>query len=119
MSQLVTYNSLVGYELEKKRLELGMEQGELARKCGISQPVLSRLEKGKAGIGVDQLYVIAQHLGVRPSDMLKSVDNAVDAIQKEEAVEVKTTKEANDSQAGAMITGAAIGAVLALLLSRK
>lgn len=119
MSQLVTYNSLVGYELEKKRLEQGMEQGELARLCGISQPVLSRLERGKAGISVDQLFVICNQLGVKPSALLAEVDRAVDAIREEESVDVKTTKEASESNTGSLLTGAAIGAVLTLLLSRK
>jgi transcriptional regulator with XRE-family HTH domain len=119
MTQLVTYNSLVGYEIEKRRLAKGMEQGELARRCGISQPVLSRLEKGKAGIGVDQLFVICNQLGVKPSALMSEVDKAVDAIRGEEAVDVKTMKEASESKAGVLLTGAAIGAVLTLLLSRK
>lgn len=117
MSQLVTYNSLVGYELEKIRLERGIEQGVLAEKCGMSQSVLSRLERGKASINIDQLFVICQALDITPSKVIDSSTQSVEAIYKEESVDVKTTKEIGTGTA--LLTGAAIGAVLGVLLSRK
>ena len=56
MNQQITYNALVGFELETIRKELGKEQSEISEITGISQPVLSRLEKGKAMIVVRALY---------------------------------------------------------------
>src|SRR5690606_11567057 len=117
MNQLVTYNSLVGYELEKARKQLGIEQAELAARCDMSQPVLSRLERGKASITIDQLFILCRALGVSPEQIVHSASIAVDAIQKEDSVEVKTTKEIGTT--GALLTGAAIGAILTLLLSKN
>jgi len=117
MNQLVTYNSLVGYELEKIRLGKGIDQADLAASCGMSQPVLSRLERGKAAISIDQLFVICQALEVSPSEVIEAARQSVDAIGQEDSVEVKTTKELGTG--AALLTGAAVGAVLGILLSKK
>lgn len=116
--QVVTYNALVGYELEKMRKDNGFDQAMVSEKTGISQPVLSRLEKGKASITVDQLFVICSTLGGNPTDVVGRVFQSVNAIQRENSVQLTTNKEV-DVTAGALLSGAALGAVLALLLSRK
>ncbi|ABV86606.1 helix-turn-helix domain-containing protein [Shewanella pealeana] len=116
MHQQITYNGLVGFELEKIRKELGMEQSEVSVATGISQPVLSRLEKGKAMITIDQLFVICGALGVKPEDIISKTSKGVEAFSTEEAVKVTTTKEASTS--GAILTGAAIGALLTLFLTK-
>lgn len=115
-SQQVTYNALVGFELEKFRKALGIEQSDLSATTGISQPVLSRLEKGKANITIDQLFVICGALKVHPETVIAEASKGVSAFTREQAVTVTTTKEANT--AGAVLTGAAIGALLTLLLSK-
>jgi transcriptional regulator with XRE-family HTH domain len=116
MNQQITYNGLVGFELEKIRKELGKEQSEISTITGISQPVLSRLEKGKAMITIDQLFIVCGALGVKPEDIISKASQGVEAFNTEEAVSVTTTKGAN---AGAVLTGAAIGALLTLLLSKS
>jgi len=117
MNQLVTYSSLVGYELEKLRLKRSIDQAELAAACGMSQPVLSRLERGKASISIDQLFVICQALRISAVDVVANATAAVSAIKAEETVQVKTTKEVGTG--AALLTGAAVGAVLGILLSKK
>jgi transcriptional regulator with XRE-family HTH domain len=117
MNQLVTYNSLVGYELERQRLAKGIDQAELASACGMSQPVLSRLERGKASITIDQLFVICQALMIDVAEVVAAASRSVDAIKQEETVEVKTTKEIGAGTA--LLTGAAVGAVLGILLSKR
>jgi len=116
MNQQVTYNALVGFELESIRKELGKEQSEISGITGISQPVLSRLEKGKAMITIDQLFVVCKALGVKPEAIISKASKGVEAFSTEEAVNVTTTKEANTS--GAVLTGAAIGALLTLFLTK-
>ncbi len=117
MNQQITYNALVGFELESIRKELGMEQSEISTITGISQPVLSRLEKGKAMITIDQLFVVCGALDVKPEMIISKASKGVEAFNTEEAVSITTTKEA--SNAGAVLTGAAIGALLTLLLSKS
>jgi len=116
MNQQITYNALVGFELETIRKELGKEQSEISEITGISQPVLSRLEKGKAMITIDQLFVVCGALEVRPEEVISKVSDGVNAFSNEDAVNVTTTKEASTS--GAILTGAAIGALLTLFLSK-
>ena len=116
MNQQITYNGLVGFELEKTRKELGKEQSEISIATGISQPVLSRLEKGKAMITIDQLFVVCEALGAKPEAIISRVSKGVEAFSTEDAVNVTTTKEA--SSTGAILTGAAIGALLTLFLTK-
>ena len=116
MNQQITYNGLVGFELERIRRELGKEQSEVSTITGISQPVLSRLEKGKAMITIDQLFVISRALDIKPEVIISKASEGVKAFSTEDAVNVTTTKEA--SSAGAVLTGAAIGALLTLFLTK-
>lgn len=116
--QVVTYNALVGYELEKARKSMGLDQSYIAKKTGISQPVLSRLEKGKASISVDQLFLICTALEQTPQDVLGRVFQSLNAIQREISVQVMTSKEVNTA-VETPLSGPALGAVLTLLLSRE
>ena len=117
MKQLVTYNGLVGYQLEVERKKQNMEQSELALKTGISQPALSRLEKGKSLITIDQLFVLCRELDIYPEDIISNANKGVIEINKEESIDIKTTKEAGNNL-DAVLAGAAIGAVLTLLFSK-
>lgn len=117
MNQQITYNALVGFELERIRKELGKEQSEVASITGISQPVLSRLEKGKAMITIDQLFVICSALGIKPEQLISKVSKGVEAFKTEETIKVTSTKKTNPT--GAVLTGAAIGSLLTLLLTKK
>ncbi|WP_371376800.1 helix-turn-helix domain-containing protein [Thalassotalea aquiviva] len=116
MKQLTTYNALLGFELEKQRKEKGLEQSQIADLAGISQPVLSRLEKGKALITIDQLFVICKALEVNPEHIIRKVNSGVKAIEKENKVDITTTKSASDF--GPILTGAAIGSLLTLFLKK-
>ncbi|MGF1688723.1 helix-turn-helix transcriptional regulator [Photobacterium japonica] len=121
MKQLVTYNALVGYELEKQRKNLGLEQADLVERTGMSQPVLSRVEKGKASITIDQLFLLCEALDIAPSDIIGKAQSGVDVLKKEESIAIQTTKQATQqsSQVGAVLAGAALGAVLGVLLTRN
>lgn len=121
MIQHTTYNALVGFQLEEKRKELGKEQSDIFELTGISQSVLSRLEKGKANITIDQLFLICQALDVRPEEIISKASKGVDAFSENGQVEVLTTKAASNSDevVGAALAGAAIGALLTLLLTKK
>lgn len=119
MIQMVTYNAMVGYELEKIRKNRGLDQNQLAEKIRVSQPVLSRLEKGKASVTIDQLFVICEALEVAPQDVIADVNRGVMALKSEKSVVIATTKEVGRGNLGAALTGEAIGGILAMLLARK
>ncbi|MCL1890759.1 MAG: helix-turn-helix domain-containing protein [Coriobacteriia bacterium] len=49
--------------LVEARSEMGMSQSELARRTGIKQPNISRLERGACSPTLDTLAALAQGLG--------------------------------------------------------
>ena len=117
MQQFVTYNALVGLEIERLRKMNGIDQAELAAKAGLSQPVLSRLEKGKAAITVDQLFMICNALGKMPHVVLEKVCENITVIKEEETVQITSSKSVDNT--GPLLAGAALGAILTYLLSKK
>lgn len=123
MSQVVTYNSIVGYEIERLRSQCNYDQATLARMAGLSQPVLSRLEKGAASITVDQLFVLARALNISPSSIVKVAEKNTKSFDEYDNIDVMSTRQANanrsdsESKTKAVLAGAAIGVALAMLLS--
>ena len=51
--------------LRRKRIQLGMTQSELARKCGMTQGNISRMEAGKHVPSLETLSAIAEALSLR------------------------------------------------------
>ena len=60
--------------------------------------------------------MVCAALGIKPEDIISKASEGVDAFSNEEAVNVTTTKQASSS--GAVLTGAAIGALLTLFLTK-
>jgi len=59
--------SRLGEEIKRLRIADGASGGELARRCGISRSMLSRIERGLVSPSVDTLNQLAKGLGVSPS----------------------------------------------------
>lgn len=55
----------IGREIRRVRKEEGLSQQELAQKAGISQQLISRIEKGKENISLITLKKISKALGRR------------------------------------------------------
>lgn len=51
-------NVIIGYKIKQKRLELNLSQDELAKKVGIDQSDLSKVEKGNANPSIKMIYKI-------------------------------------------------------------
>lgn len=60
-----------GYAVTYCRLEKGWTQAQLARKCGIPQPNLSNIEKGKKDLTLSTLKRISYALGIPPGHLLE------------------------------------------------
>ncbi len=124
MSQLVTYNGIVGYVLEEQRKSLGYDQAHVAKTAGISQPVLSRLEKGKAAITIDQLFLLSNVLDLDPYEVIQKAQNYVKTFEEDNGVQVTTSKQSDDVQksgiqGSSLLAGAAIGVAFSMLLNKK
>jgi transcriptional regulator with XRE-family HTH domain len=56
--------------LRELRRAAGLTQIQLAEKAGLTQPFISRLERGETGVSVSNMVAMAIAMGVRPSDLL-------------------------------------------------
>jgi hypothetical protein len=86
--------------------------------------VLSRLEKGKAAITIDQLFALSKALKIEPMMVVEKTQAYVATFEQNNGVQVTTSKQSDSIeksgvQGSSVLAGAAIGAVLALLLSKK
>ncbi|ACZ19806.1 transcriptional regulator, XRE family [Thermanaerovibrio acidaminovorans DSM 6589] len=66
-----------GERIRRARLKAKMEQGELARRIGISQAFLSRIETGKRGCSSEILERAARALGVGLEELCSPGDDPV------------------------------------------
>lgn len=58
-------NIVIGYQIKEKRLQKEMSQEELAKKAGIDQSDLSKIERGTLNPSVKMLKKIAKGLGLK------------------------------------------------------
>ena len=58
-------NIVIGYQIKEKRLQKEMSQEELAKKAGIDQSDLSKIERGTLNPSVKMLNKIAKGLGLK------------------------------------------------------
>lgn len=68
------YYEALGRAIRVLRTERGLERKELAEAAGLSYPYLSEIETGRKRPSSKALFVIAEALGVRPSEVLSLAD---------------------------------------------
>ena len=111
-----SYSAIVGRMLEHERVGLRWSQAEVADRIGLSQAAWSRIESGSTSISVDQLWSIADLFQTTPATILELADRAEQELRAQD-VDILPPREGTAGVA--MITGAALGALLAVLLLRK
>jgi len=62
---LELHNFMFGWQIKKRRKELGIGTMELANMIGSTQNMINEIERGVKGIGVERIYVIMQALQVQ------------------------------------------------------
>ncbi|MCU7928725.1 MAG: helix-turn-helix domain-containing protein [Candidatus Thiodiazotropha sp. (ex Dulcina madagascariensis)] len=125
--QVTSYSALLGQIIGSLRLQKGLEQADLAQALGISQASYSRLEGGKAQWSIDQLMAASKILGLEVGHILQILERRVADLAEAANVEVISTSRANsrgaeerkNTSGGAFLTGAALGALLATLITRR
>ncbi len=55
---------IIGEQIKKRRIELGMEQSDLQDYAEVGSTTISKLEQGKANITIDTLEKILEVLGL-------------------------------------------------------
>lgn len=119
-----TYSGVLGVVLSRFRQRKGMEQAEMARKMGLTQASYSRLEGGKSSFTVDQLYQAANALEVSSSILIEELNQysahlSSDGITVEPQVRGNSKQASNGNGVGTFVAGAALGAILLGILSKK
>ena len=111
-----SYSAIVGRMLVQERARLGWSQAEVAERIGLSQAAWSRIECGASSISLDQLWSITRLFQTTPASILELADRAERELR---AQDVETVRPREGTPGVAMVTGAALGALLAVLLLRK
>jgi transcriptional regulator with XRE-family HTH domain len=62
---------IVGQNVKRIRLEIGLTQEQFAERSGFAQQYVSSLENGRRNPTVVTVYELAQALGVSPTDLLR------------------------------------------------
>ncbi len=60
--------------IREERQRIGMSMAELADRAGTTAPTINKLEKSQRQLTLGWIYRIAEGLGVRPSSLIKDID---------------------------------------------
>ena len=74
----------LGQEVAARRRQLGLKQGEVAQRAGISQEMLSRFERGKlAEFGSRKLLAVLAVLGLQLQFEQVGTSGSLDELRRE------------------------------------
>lgn len=128
MHQKVTYSALLGQVLANLRKQRNIEQSKIAERMGLTQASYSRLESGKSSFSIDQVFQAADALEINAIEVIEELDRFSKHL-KSDGIELtpKTKKNSSDkpnnesksNSSGAFVAGAALGALLIHVLSKK
>lgn len=121
-----TFSAVLGVVLANLRKEREMEQADMAEKMGLSQASYSRLESGKATLSIDQMYLATSILEITRDELTKRLNSTIQQLEQNGVSVIslpransKQGKKESDNVVGSFLLGAALGALLVGLLSKK
>lgn len=128
MNKKVTYSALLGQVLANLRKQRSLEQSELAKRMGLTQASYSRLESGKSSFSIDQMYQAANAIGLSAIEVLEELDRFSKHLESD-GIEVAPQMRGNSTQnlnktaenngVNTFVAGAALGALILHVLSKK
>jgi transcriptional regulator with XRE-family HTH domain len=62
---------LLAANLRKLRTDIGLSQEELAERAGLHRTYVSSIERGERNVSVVNICLLADALGIEPSELLK------------------------------------------------
>ena len=80
-------SKVVGGEIRRSRLELGLSQAELARRLDVTPPYITNVEAGRVNLTVGQLANIASALGTALEVHLPVVERQAVTLAEPDALE--------------------------------
>ena len=119
LSPETTYQAIVGSVLVGIRKELGVEQSALAKAVGVNQSTWSRIERGKSALSIEQLFLAANHLQIKPSIVIHNSEKAVQSLRSQKVVvSVSKNMDKRVGQGVALIGASALGALVGAAIIR-
>ena len=73
MDQAIDVLGRFGRRVRERRTALGLSQEGFAAKCDLDRTYISDIERGKRNVGLRNIQVIAEVLGVTISDLMDGV----------------------------------------------
>jgi transcriptional regulator with XRE-family HTH domain len=67
-----TGRRVFGERIRALRQDRGLSQERLAEMAGVHRTYLSSLERGERNVSLDNIYAIAEALGVSPAELFES-----------------------------------------------
>lgn len=119
-----SYSAVLGVVLSNLRKSMGIEQGEMAERMGLSQPSYSRLESGKSAFSVDQMFQAANALDVSLEELNTRLIQNIRQLQANDIKVIQpargNTAKAQEQQneVGQILAGAALGALIFSILTK-
>jgi transcriptional regulator with XRE-family HTH domain len=115
-----TYREIVGQVIVALREDEGLTQGDLAAKLGITQSVLSRMERGASTLSIDQVRLVADALGVGPDRIVGDAER-VAADLRRRGIRVETSRPESALKNGLALISLAVlaGVVLGVVFKGK
>jgi len=128
-----TYSGLVGLVVAVVRRQNNLSQNQLAKRSGVSQPTISRIEKGEADITMPQMAAISSALKTTPGVIIDVADKIRAELERERVTVASAAQDNNARPRGwqmRSLTGAVLlaldpvgvtmgGRITKLLLARK
>lgn len=120
LSAETTYQAIVGSILVRIRKQMKVEQSAVAKAVGLNQSTWSRIERGESTLNVEQLFLAAAHMRIKPSIIISEAEQALEDLQHEEVV-VSTAKSVDKrvGQGVALIGASALGALVSAALIKR
>ncbi|WAW10604.1 helix-turn-helix transcriptional regulator [Oxalobacter vibrioformis] len=69
-------SKLLGGEIRRRRLELGLSQEELATLCDLHRTYIGSVERGERNVSLQNIVSIAYALKYKPSQLMAVLDEA-------------------------------------------
>ena len=119
LSPETTYQAIVGSVLVGIRKEHDVEQSALAKAVGVNQSTWSRIERGESALSIEQLFLAANHLQIKPSIVIHNSEKAVQSLRSQKVVvSVSKNMDKRVGQGVALIGASALGALVGAAIIR-
>ena len=80
--ELTSYSAVLGVVIANNRKLQCIEQGEVAKKMGLSQSSYSRLESGKSSFSVDQMFQSVEALNLPFKDLFNQLCLTIELLRQ-------------------------------------